>query len=645
MKKLSQTALYLCLVLVLSACSFSLAEDITPPPNLQQQQPPSGQAQPAAVSSNTFPLLPPNPANGAAIYAEKCSPCHGDAGLGDGPQAAQLPNPPAALGSPDLARQATLAGWYQTVTQGNIQNFMPPFNSLTDGQRWDVVAYAFSLSAPQGTLDQAKQLFQASCARCHGDAGQGDGPDAASLTNPPQDLTNQEFVSTKSEADFFNAITQGVSPDMPAFSDQISEGDRWALAAYVRTLAFAGNASQVAVETTPGAGVSTPVPGEATPGAVITSTGTLSGTQTVGSVNGKVTVSDGGSLPISTTVTLHGFDNMQTAITQTVNIQSDGSFVFREVPMPDGRVFLTTTSYQGTTYSSDIATVQSGQSNIALPITVYSTSTDASILSVDRLHLFFDPVDAQTIQVIELYVISNPGTKTIVPVKEGDPVVTFKLPQGATNLQFQDGSLGGRYLQTPDGFGDTVSVRPGSGSYQVLFSFDMPYDKQMDLVQPITLPTNAVVILAPEGTINVKGDQLQDAGSRDVQGTQYHMYNGPAYSPGQELHLTVTTGSGVQALAVAAGNSSSLLVGIGAFGLALIVAGAFLFMRNRRRVTPQEEQTAAPSMPASPVSENAETIMDAILALDDLYKEGKLPEDAYHQRRAELKARLKVLLG
>ncbi len=103
MKKLSQTVLYLCLVLVLSACSFSLAEDITPPPNLQQQQP--SQAQPAAVSSNTFPLLPPNPANGEAIYAEKCSPCHGDAGLGDGPQAAQLPNPPAALGSPDLARQ------------------------------------------------------------------------------------------------------------------------------------------------------------------------------------------------------------------------------------------------------------------------------------------------------------------------------------------------------------------------------------------------------------------------------------------------------------------------------------------------------------------------------------------------------------
>ena len=32
--------------------------------------------------------------------------------------------------------------------------------------------------------------------------------------------------------------------------------------------------------------------------------------------------------------------------------------------------------------------------------------------------------------------------------------------------------------------------------------------------------------------------------------------------------------------------------------------------------------------------------MDAILALDDLYQEGQLPEDAYQQRRAELKGML-----
>jgi mono/diheme cytochrome c family protein len=643
MKKLTHTFLYLILVLLLSACSFSLAEDITPPPGLQQQQPSAGQTQPAAVSANTYPLLPPNPANGKTIYSENCSPCHGDTGLGNGPQAAQLPKSPAALGSPDLARKSTLAGWYQMVTQGNIQNFMPPFSSLTDGQRWDVVAYAFTLSAPQATIDQGKQLFQANCARCHGDSGKGDGPDAAGLTNPPQDFSKLETMATKSEADFFSAITEGVDPDMPAYGDKISENDRWALAAYVRSLAFASNAGQLAAETTPAPGASTPIPGEVTPGTVVTSTGTVSGTQVTGTITGKVDVPEGITLPVSTTVTLHGFDNMQSAITQTVGIQSDGTFLFGGIPMPDGRVFLATTSYKGTTYSSDIATVQSGQNNLSLPITVYSTTTDASALSVDRLHLFFDPIDTQTIEVIELYVISNPGNKTIVSAKEGDPVVSFKLPSGATNLQFQDGSLGGRYVQTADGFGDTASIPPGSGSYQVLFSFDMPYNKKLDLVQPITLPTNAVVILSPEGVINVKGDQLQDAGTRDVQGTQYHMYNGPAYNPGQDLHLTIAAGSGGQGLAIA-GGSSSLLIGVGAFGVALIVAGAYLFMRNRSINIPQEAQ-AVPSAPIAAVSEDAETIMDAILALDDLYKEGELPEDAYQERRAELKARLKELIG
>jgi hypothetical protein len=37
--------------------------------------------------------------------------------------------------------------------------------------------------------------------------------------------------------------------------------------------------------------------------------------------------------------------------------------------------------------------------------------------------------------------------------------------------------------------------------------------------------------------------------------------------------------------------------------------------------------------------------MDAILALDDLYQDGQLPEEAYTRRRAELKARLAELKG
>ncbi|HJW90315.1 MAG TPA: c-type cytochrome, partial [Anaerolineales bacterium] len=77
-------------LLLLSACSFSLAADVTPPPgsNVQVSQPTQ-----APLTGPLYPLVPPNPANGAAIYADKCAPCHGLTGQGDGPQASQLPNP------------------------------------------------------------------------------------------------------------------------------------------------------------------------------------------------------------------------------------------------------------------------------------------------------------------------------------------------------------------------------------------------------------------------------------------------------------------------------------------------------------------------------------------------------------------------
>jgi cbb3-type cytochrome c oxidase subunit III len=191
-------------------------------------------------------MVAPNPANGATIYAEKCVPCHGSSGQGDGPQAVDLPNPVAALGSPDVARKATPASWYNQVTKGNLQRFMPPFNSLSDRERWDVVAYSFSLSIPQETLSQGEMLYAANCAGCHGEKGQGDGPQATGLAMPPTAFTDQARMSQKTTADFYTAITDGVPPAMPAFESHLNEQDRWALADYLRMIPFSETGEPVA---------------------------------------------------------------------------------------------------------------------------------------------------------------------------------------------------------------------------------------------------------------------------------------------------------------------------------------------------------------------------------------------------------------
>ena len=167
------------MTLSITAC-YSLAEDITPPPGYVFETP-----RPSIAPTDVmyFPLMPPNPEVGEAIYMEKCAPCHGETGLGDGPEANDLPNPVAPIGDPDLARQRTPEDWFRMVTNGNIDRFMPPFLSLTERQRWDVVSYAFTLSLGEDTLKNGEQLFQDNCARCHGDSGQGDGIQAAGVNN------------------------------------------------------------------------------------------------------------------------------------------------------------------------------------------------------------------------------------------------------------------------------------------------------------------------------------------------------------------------------------------------------------------------------------------------------------------------------
>jgi mono/diheme cytochrome c family protein len=619
--------------LILTACSFSLAADVTPPPGAQAPvitQQPSAQQ----VSNALYPLVPPNPAAGQEIYLEKCAPCHGQTGLGDGERAAGLPNPVAAIGTAELARNASPTQWYTVVSQGNLERFMPPFPSLNDRQRWDVIAYVFSLSQPVESSAQGGQLYQVECAACHGKQGKGDGPQAAGKTMA--DFTDQEYMASQPAANLFQEIASSESHAQADFANKLSEDQRWALAGYLRSLSFAATGDLAAV-TPEAVQAGSTVAESAEP---VAATEVISPTISVGVISGLVTNGSGGELPTGAEVMLHGFDQMQVAITQTTTVAPDGIYTFSNVEMPDGRMFFTSLQHQGSSFGSDVATATADTNNLDLPITIYDTTQDTSTLKIDRLHLFFEQADTQTMRVAELLVISNDGSKAIVAKEPGQPVVTFNLPEGFQNLQFQDGELGGRYIQTADGFGDTSIIYPGKGSYQVLLAYDLPYNHKLSLSQTLTMPADAVVILVPEQSFKVRGENLQDAGTRDMSGVPYQMYNLSSIEAGEQLKLSVSSSSTL----LGNGTRTGLIVGLSALGLALILGGVWLYWKNRNQESELEEAVPVSAAPgANAVTE--EELMDAILALDDLYTSHQIPEDVYIERRNELKARLKEVLG
>ena len=71
-------------------------------------------------------------------------------------------------------------------------------------------------------------------------------------------------------------------------------------------------------------------------------------------------------------------------------------------------------------------------------------------------------------------------------------------------------------------------------------------------------------------------------------------------------------------------------------GLALVLAGAWMYLRDRNR---GEVEDDAEDEDAE--FESSEDVMDAIIALDDLQRARKISDEAYQKRRAELKEILK----
>ena len=82
-----------------------------------------------------------------------------------------------------------------------------------------------------------KKVFSTKCVRCHGPLGKGDGPDAESDHKKDMDLTRADRASQNPDGVVFYKVWNGrSSPRMPAFEDQLSKEQAWAVVAYVQSL-------------------------------------------------------------------------------------------------------------------------------------------------------------------------------------------------------------------------------------------------------------------------------------------------------------------------------------------------------------------------------------------------------------------------
>ncbi|MDP1545189.1 MAG: c-type cytochrome [Anaerolineales bacterium] len=129
--------------------------------------------------------------------------------------------------------------------------------SLTEAQRWDVVAYLWQTNTTSESLANGKQLYAQNCAACHGENGAGDGVFADDLATAgessmqtmegamdmvmqsPVDFTDPRRMLGASPALLQGKILRGgMGTGMPMWGSIFTEEQIWDLIAYIYAFQF-----------------------------------------------------------------------------------------------------------------------------------------------------------------------------------------------------------------------------------------------------------------------------------------------------------------------------------------------------------------------------------------------------------------------
>lgn len=350
--------------------------------------------------------------------------------------------------------------------------------------------------------------------------------------------------------------------------------------------------------------------------------------------------SEGQTLEGEMQISLEGFDHMKRIYNETLPVEDGDRITFENVPFQTGRLYLASVSYQGAVYRSDIVEVEPEAKTLDLTVEVFGTTTDHDALQIESLHIIVDFPQSNVATFGEVFIISNFGQRTVVAEEEGKGVLNFHLPSGAENVRFESGELGNRFLLTKDGFGDTMSIPPGSGVYQMVVFYDLPYrNHKLQFQQKMPLPVGAVMVMTPASDVRLKGSTIQDMGLQETRNGSIRVYVAEQVDQEEKLNFSLTgdpgnfPGSSEQTSFV---DQQNVIIGLGVFGGVLIAVGVWFYFHSHHNEM-------------SEVSFDADDfdkveIMDAIIALDNQFEEGEIAEIAYRQRRAELKSRLEVVV-
>jgi high-affinity iron transporter len=115
------------------------------------------------IAAYPVPLAPrtlPDPARGAALYAQNCAACHGASGHADTPAAASLDPHPVAFADRGRARERSLFAYYQVIDQGLEGTAMQSFRQLPEADKWALAFHVGRFAYSAAAAAQGKRIWE-----------------------------------------------------------------------------------------------------------------------------------------------------------------------------------------------------------------------------------------------------------------------------------------------------------------------------------------------------------------------------------------------------------------------------------------------------------------------------------------------------
>lgn len=558
-----------------------------------------------------YPVQMPDLQIGAQVYAERCVLCHGTEGAGDGELIGNGPNQiaqaPRSFIDPATSADQTPMDWFLTITNGRIENLMPPWKEeLSEADRWSVAFYTYLMHLSPEEVATGQTLAE---------------QNSIDLNQLPS-LEQQSALSDSTLLNLVSTTNSGLTPE-----------EQRSLAGYVRTL-YLSNPDQIG-------NVVVPVPaatedaGSSTDGPVM-----------LGTVTGRVQMgTEGASLPDDLSVTLNIVDDQFNNQPIEIPAATDGSFEFSNVPIYTDRNYLVTTSLNGRVFGSQPVLWTDGKVSVELFVSVYEASSDPAIIEIAGMVSQISAVD-NTLQVAQVYSIVNNSDV----VYSTDEVLDqnrfaglrFPVPKGATVLSAGVDQF--RYLLSIDNTEviDTALVLPGR-EHIIQIVYTLPYDGQATVSQTIPYALNGPVrLLVTPDSIRVMGDGFPSIGPQTLRSFTYQGYGSTFVLPAGSIlsysiegaAMSSSTASTSPVGVVTAENLLPIILFV--IGAVAVAGSLIVYWRSRQRVQRNSTVNENQSLVNGLIRELAE--------LDDMYAAGNLEDVHYEERRSHLKKRLADLI-